>query len=219
MNKDNISKSVIRRLPRYYRFLTELEENNTERVSSGRLAEIMRTTASQVRQDLNCFGGFGHQGYGYSVSNLRAEIANILGLNKSFKAVLIGAGHIGTAIAAHMKFENLGFNLVGIFDNNKDILDSSINELEIRDVESLGSFCAENNIDAAFLCIPRAAAPDIVGKLYNSGVKSFWNFTHYYIQGDYPDATVENVHLSDILMTLCYSMNEAVEKDEQSKNE
>jgi len=215
MNKDNISKSVIRRLPRYYRFLSELEENNTERVSSGRLAEIMRTTASQVRQDLNCFGGFGHQGYGYSVSTLKSEIAKILGLEKEFKAVLIGAGHIGTAIAAHMEFKKLGFNLVGIFDNNEDILGTKINELEIKDVETLEGFCSENSVDAAFLCMPRTAAPDIVKRLYNSGVKNYWNFTHYYIQGDFPDAIVENVHLSDILMTLCYSMNEAVENNEQ----
>lgn len=215
MNKENISKSVIRRLPRYYRFLTELEESDTERISSGKLAEIMRTTASQVRQDLNCFGGFGHQGYGYSVSKLRAEIAKILGLDNSFNAVLIGAGHIGTAIAAHMRFEKLGFNLVGIFDNNQEILGSKINELEISDVDKLEEFCAENKVDAAFLCVPRTAAHDAVERLYKSGVKNFWNFTHYYIQGDFPDATVENVHLSDILMTLCYSMNEAVENNEQ----
>lgn len=211
MNKENISKSVIRRLPRYYRFLSELEENNTERISSGKLAEIMRTTASQVRQDLNCFGGFGHQGYGYSVSKLKDEIAKILGLDNKFKAVLIGSGHIGTAIAAHMKFEKLGFELVGIFDNNQEILGEKINDLEIKDEKNLESFCKENNVEAAFLCVPKSAAEDIVGRLYNCGVKNFWNFTHYYIQGDYPDATVENVHLSDILMTLCYSMNEAEE--------
>lgn len=211
MNKENISKSVIRRLPRYYRFLSELEENNTERISSGKLAEIMRTTASQVRQDLNCFGGFGHQGYGYSVSKLKDEIAKILGLDNKFKAVLIGSGHIGTAIAAHMQFEKLGFELVGIFDNNQEILGEKINDLEIKDEKNLESFCKGNNVEAAFLCVPKSAAEDIVGRLYNCGVKNFWNFTHYYIQGDYPDATVENVHLSDILMTLCYSMNEAEE--------
>lgn len=209
MNKE-ISKSVIRRLPRYYRFLTELEESHTERVSSGKLAQIMRTTASQVRQDLNCFGGFGHQGYGYSVTKLKAEIANILGLNNEFRAVLIGAGHIGTAIAAHMEFDKLGFNLVGIFDNNKDILGTDINGLRIQDVSALGEFCEQNNVQAAFLCVPKPAAHDIVDELYNLGVRNFWNFTHYYIQGDYPDATVENVHLSDVLMTLCYSMNEAI---------
>ncbi len=212
MNKEKISKSVIRRLPRYYRFLSELETNNIDRISSGKLAEIMRTTASQVRQDLNCFGGFGHQGYGYSVPKLKSEIENILGLNNRFKAVLIGAGHIGTAIAAHMKFEALGFNLVGIFDNNRDILGSKIGFLPIRDVETVGDFCRSENIQAAFLCIPRASAKGVVEKLYNAGVKSFWNFTHYHIQGDFPDAIVENVHLGDMMMTLCYSMNEKEEK-------
>ena len=209
MNKESISKSVIRRLPRYYRFLTELEENQIERVSSGMLAEIMRTTASQVRQDLNCFGGFGHQGYGYSVSKLKSEIAKILGLNNNFKAVLIGAGHIGTAIAAQMEFNRLGFNLTGIFDSNEAVIGTEINGVKISDIKNLEAFCRQNEVVAAFLCIPKSAAPEIVKRLIGCGVNNFWNFTHYYIQGDYPEATVENVHMSDILMTLCYSMNEA----------
>ena len=210
MNKEKISKSVIRRLPRYYRFLSELEEQNVERVSSGKLAQIMRTTASQVRQDLNCFGGFGHQGYGYSVSTLKSEIIKILGLNNRYKAVLIGAGHIGTAIAAHIKFNKLGFELTGIFDNNEEILGSKINELEISDIKNLEQFCNKNKVDVAFLCIPKNAAPEAVKRLYQLGIKSYWNFTHYDIQGDYPDVVVENVHLSDMMMTLCYSMNEGL---------
>lgn len=214
MNNNKISKSVIRRLPRYYRFLCELEEQNVDRVSSGKLAEIMRTTASQVRQDLNCFGGFGHQGYGYPVTNLKNEIIKILGLNNRFKAVLIGAGHIGTAIAAHMQFNKVGFELIGIFDNNKDIFGSAINNLEITDQNKLEEFCRENNVEAAFLCVPKNAAYQTVKRLYDCGVKNFWNFTHYDIQGDYPDVIVENVHLSDMMMTLCYSMNE--DKNEQT---
>lgn len=205
---NKISKSVIRRLPRYYRFLCELEEKDVDRVSSGKLAQIMRTTASQVRQDLNCFGGFGHQGYGYPVTTLKNEIINILGLNNHYKAILIGAGHIGTAIASHMKFDKLGFDMVGIFDNNTAILGSKINSLEIRDVNSLKEFFKDTRVDVAFLCIPKEAAKDTVKKLYDLGIKNFWNFTHYDIQGDYPDVKVENVHLSDMLMTLCYSMNE-----------
>ena len=208
MNRENISKSVIRRLPRYYRFLTELEEKNIDRISSGKLSEIMRSTASQVRQDLNCFGGFGHQGYGYSVPKLREEIANILGLNRHYKAVLVGAGHIGTGIAAHMNFDKLGYELVGIFDNNEEILGAHINKVEIMDVHNVSKFCRDNNVSAAFLCVPRSAAKKTVDTLYNAGVKCFWNFTHYFIGGDYPDAVVENVHLSDMLMTLCYRMNE-----------
>lgn len=209
---NKISKSVIRRLPRYYRFLCELEEKDVDRVSSGKLAQIMRTTASQVRQDLNCFGGFGHQGYGYPVTTLKNEIINILGLNNHYKAILIGAGHIGTAIASHMKFDKLGFDMVGIFDNNTAILGSKINSLEIRDVNSLKEFFKDTRVDVAFLCIPKEAAKDTVKKLYDLGIKNFWNFTHYDIQGDYPDVKVENVHLSDMLMTLCYSMNEDANK-------
>lgn len=213
MNKENISRSVIRRLPRYYRFLTELEEQKVERVSSGRLAEIMRSTASQVRQDLNCFGGFGHQGYGYSVSLLRDEIAKILGLDRHRKAVLIGAGHFGTAIAAHMKFDKLGFSLKGIFDNNEEIIGTKINDYTIRDISELEKAYETDSFETAFLCIPRAAAPEIVKQLYGLGVRSFWNFTHYDIHAEYPDTIVENVHLSDILMTLSYSMNEIEERN------
>lgn len=208
MSNNKISKSVIRRLPRYYRFLCELEEKNIDRVSSGKLAEIMRTTASQVRQDLNCFGGFGHQGYGYPVTTLKNEIIKILGLNNNYKAVLIGAGHIGTAIAAGMNFGKMGVEIIGIFDNNKNIFGNKINNIEIRDINTLESFCKENHTDVAFLCIPKKAAPDTVKRLYSLGIKCFWNFTHYDIVGEYPDAIVENVHLSDIMMTLCYSMNE-----------
>jgi redox-sensing transcriptional repressor len=214
MNKQYISKSVIRRLPRYYRFLNELEEQNVERVSSNKLAEIMRVTASQVRQDLNCFGGFGHQGYGYPVSTLKEEIKNILGLNNNYKAVLLGAGNLGNAIATHMKFEKLGFKLVGVFDSNERLSGTYVGDIIVQSDHSLENFCKENKVDAAFLCIPRSAAPDAVRRLYNSGVKSFWNFTHYHIQGDYPDAIVENVHLSDIMMTLCFSMNEQEGKNE-----
>ena len=209
---NKISKSVIRRLPRYYRFLCELEEKDIDRVSSGKLAQIMRTTASQVRQDLNCFGGFGHQGYGYPVTSLKNEIIKILGLNNSYSAILIGAGHIGTGIASHMKFDKLGFKIVGIFDNNSSIIGSSINGTIITDIDNLEQFCKTNKVDVAFLCIPRNVAPQTVKRLFELGIKNFWNFTHYDILGDYPDVKVENVHLSDMLMTLCYSMNEV--KDE-----
>ncbi|MBQ5398112.1 MAG: redox-sensing transcriptional repressor Rex [Ruminococcus sp.] len=208
MSNVRISKSVIKRLPRYYRFLSELEEQGVERVSSGKLAQIMRTTASQVRQDLNHFGGFGHQGYGYSVPTLREEIINILGLGNPHKAVLIGAGHIGTAIASRLSLDRMGFSLEGIFDVNGDIIGDKINGAEIYPLQRLKDFCRENKIEAAFLCMPKNAAPEVVAELYGSGVKSFWNFTHYDILADFPDAVVENVHLSDMLMTLCYRMNE-----------
>lgn len=208
MNKPNISKSVIRRLPRYYRFLNQLESQDVERISSTKLAEIMRLTASQVRQDLNCFGGFGHQGYGYSVPKLKEEIQNILGLTNQYKAVLIGAGNLGKAIASHMKFNKLGFNLVGIFDSNDKIIGDKIGDIVIQKDDNIEVFCKENNVAVAFLCLPNNAAPEAVSKLYNAGVKNFWNFTHYYIQKDFPDAIVESVHLGDLMMTLCYRINE-----------
>lgn len=211
MNKPNISKSVIRRLPRYYRFLNQLESQGVDRISSTKLAEIMRLTASQVRQDLNCFGGFGHQGYGYSVPKLKEEIQNILGLTNQYKAVLIGAGNLGNAIASHLKFNKLGFDLVGIFDNNDSIVGNQIGDITIRKDNELEKFCKENQVKVAFLCIPSSAAPDAVSRLYNSGVKNFWNFTHYYIQKDFPDAVVESVHLGDLMMTLCYRINETEE--------
>lgn len=208
MSRQAISKSVIKRLPRYYRFLSDLEEQNVERISSNKLADIMGATASQVRQDLNCFGGFGHQGYGYPVAYLKNEIKKILGLNNGYKAVLIGAGNLGSAIASHMDFDKLGFKLIGVFDNNDRIIGNYIGNIMIQHDNNLEEFCKANKVDAAFLCIPKASAPYAVERLYNLGIKSFWNFTHYHIRGDYPDAIVENVHLGDVMMTLCFCMNE-----------
>lgn len=208
MSKRNISKSVIRRLPRYYRFLDRLENENIERISSNKLAEIMRLTASQVRQDLNCFGGFGHQGYGYPVTTLKKEIQKILGLDKQYKAILLGAGNLGSAIATHLKFENLGFDLVGVFDSNNNIVGKKLGNIVIKSDSEMEQFCKDNEVKTAFLCIPSNAAPVAVKRLYNSGVKSFWNFTHYHIQKDYPDSIVESVHLGDLMMTLCYHINE-----------
>lgn len=214
MNKPNISKSVIRRLPRYYRFLNQLETQNVDRISSTKLAEIMRLTASQVRQDLNCFGGFGHQGYGYSVPKLKEEIQKILGLTNRYKAVLLGAGNLGNAIASHLRFDKLGFELVGVFDSNKRIVGTYIGDNIILQDSDMEAFCKENDVKVAFLCIPSSSAPEAVKRLYNSGVKCFWNFTHYYIQKDFPDAVVESVHLGDMMMTLCYRINETEENYE-----
>ncbi len=202
---DSISMSVIRRLPRYYRFLSELDEQHVERISSNRLAQIMHVTASQVRQDLNCFGGFGQQGYGYSVGQLRLEIQNILGLNSRRPAVLIGAGNFGTAIAHHIDFEKLGFSLAGCFETDEGKIGSRLMDgIIIRNEAELESFCREQKIEAAFLCIPKQTAESVIGRLYRLGVRCYWNFSHYDIAAKYPDAIVENVHLNDTLMTLSY---------------
>lgn len=204
---DSISMSVIRRLPRYYRFLSELNDQNIDKISSTKLAQIMNVTASQVRQDLNCFGGFGQQGYGYSVSQLKEEIKNILGLNNDYRAILIGAGNLGKAVAMHMNFEKLGFELIACFDNNEQKVGTKINGLTVKNETELDDFCNKNHIDTAFLCIPRVCVENVLDKLYSHGIKNYWNFSHYDINARYNDTLVENVHLSDSLMTLCYRMN------------
>ena len=204
---DSISMSVIRRLPRYYRFLSELNDQNIDKISSTKLAQIMNVTASQVRQDLNCFGGFGQQGYGYSVSQLKEEIKNILGLNNDYKAILIGAGNLGKAVAMHMNFEKLGFELIACFDNNEQKVGSKLNGITVKNESELDDFCNKNHIDTAFLCIPRVCGENVLDKLYSHGIKNYWNFSHYDINARYNDTMVENVHLSDSLMTLCYRMN------------
>lgn len=204
---DSISMSVIRRLPRYYRFLSELNDQNIDKISSTKLAQIMNVTASQVRQDLNCFGGFGQQGYGYSVSQLKEEIKNILGLNNDYKAILIGAGNLGKAVAMHMNFEKLGFELIACFDNNEQKVGSKLNGITVKNESELDDFCNKNHIDTAFLCIPRVCVENVLNKLYSHGIKNYWNFSHYDINARYNDTMVENVHLSDSLMTLCYRMN------------
>lgn len=158
---DNISMSVIRRLPRYYRFLSELNEQNIDKISSTKLAEIMNVTASQVRQDLNCFGGFGQQGYGYSVSQLKEEIQNILGLNNDYKAILIGAGNLGKAVAKHMNFEKLGFELIACFDCNEEKVGKKLNNLTIMHDSLLDDFCQNNKINTAF-----CAYREYVWKMY-----------------------------------------------------
>ena len=161
MHKDKISVPVIKRLPRYYRFLGELLDNGCTRISSRELSDKMGLTASQIRQDLNCFGGFGQQGYGYSVRGLYNEIGQILGLNHSYNTILIGAGNLGKAVAVHMSFEKRGFRLVGIFDNDNQKIGHTIRDITISDIGLLESFCQENKVDAAILCLPKAAAPEI----------------------------------------------------------
>ncbi|MBR0140867.1 MAG: redox-sensing transcriptional repressor Rex [Ruminococcus sp.] len=207
MSKDIISKSVIKRLPRYYRFLGELEEGGYVRISSRELAEKMGLTASQIRQDFNCFGEFGQQGYGYNVKELRIQIGNILGIENKNPMILVGAGNLGMAIASHLDFTNRGFELVGIFDSNSEVIGKSAGELIVRDVAEIDKFCIEKKPVAAILCIPKNAAEKISDKLISHGVKAFWNFTHYDIRLNHPDVIVENVHLGDSLTVLSYCLN------------
>ena len=205
MQKNNISNSVIRRLPRYYRFLGELLRQGITKISSRELSEKMRLTASQIRQDLNCFGGFGQQGYGYNVAELRMEIAHILGLDITEKVILIGAGNLGRALSMHIDFGKYGYELAGIFDSNPDKVGAEIAGIRVSGTESLEAFCREHSPKMAVLCIPRPAAKHNVEMLMSFGINAFWNFSHYDILFDFPDAVVENVHLADSLMTLSYA--------------
>lgn len=202
-----ISSSVVARLPRYYRFLCELNSKGTKRISSKELAEIMGLTASQVRQDFNCFGGFGQQGYGYNIEQLIAEFADILGLNILKTAILIGAGNLGRAVANQLSFEDKGFKLVGIFDSDPLYKGIKIRDIPISSDDFIEEFCSVHVPDMAVLCLPADKAPDMVDKLVGLGVKSFWNFSHYDIHRKYPNLNVANVHLSDSLMTLSYIIN------------
>ena len=204
---DSISMSVIRRLPRYYRFLSELNDQNVDKISSTKLAQIMNVTASQVRQDLNCFGGFGQQGYGYSVKQLQKEIENILGLNNNYKAILIGAGNFGSAVAKHLDFKRLGFEFTACFDKDEAKVGTQLGKLKVQNETELELFCSKHKIDAAFLCIPKLSVENTLNRLYKIGIKNYWNFSHFDISAKYKDTIVENVHLSDNLMTLCYRMN------------
>ena len=209
----NISNSVIRRLPRYYRFLGELEDQQISKISSRELSERMHLTASQIRQDLNCFGGFGQQGYGYNVSELRKEIGRILGVDKHRKTILIGAGNLGTALAVHINFEKSGCSLIGIFDSNKKIIGNPLGKLTITDIDDLEKFCRENKPEVAVLCIPKSVTKEIVDRLTELGVRSFWNFSHYDINVEHKNIIVENVHLGDSLLTLSYGVNNNLDND------
>ena len=204
--KQNVSMSVIRRLPRYYRFLNELGKKGVTRVSSKELSEKMGFTASQIRQDFNCFGGFGQQGYGYNVSQLCGEIEKILGIQKRHPCILVGAGNLGKAIARHMPFEQLGFTLIGVFDTAPNVIGGKISGHEILDYAGIQAFYQENSPLMAILCIPQVYVEAVSDELYRLGIRSFWNFSHYDLSVAHPEVTVENVHLGDSLMSLGYRL-------------
>ena len=217
MSKNSISNSVIRRLPRYHRFLGDLEANGYVRISSRELAEKMGLTASQIRQDFNCFGEFGQQGYGYNVKELRGEIGKILGLDVSTPMILLGAGNLGRALAAHIDFRNRGFELIGIFDANPVVVGDTIGELSVRSVDELEAFCTQHRPEAAILCIPKGEAEKEADRLISDGVRAFWNFTHYDLRISHKDVAVENVHLGDSLTTLSYALSGISGKDKEDK--
>ena len=207
MEAKQISKAVIKRLPRYYRYLGELLEDNVERISSNDLSKKMRVTASQIRQDLNNFGGFGQQGYGYNVKYLYTEIGKILGLDIVHPMIIVGAGNLGQALANYVEYEKRGFKLVGIFDVNPVLEGIAVRGIEIQMISDLPFFMKENNIEIAILTLPKNKARDMAEILIENGIKAIWNFAH--IDLDTPDdVIVENVHLSESLMTLSYNLSQ-----------
>ena len=206
MEAKEISKAVIKRLPRYYRYLGELMEETVERISSNDLSKKMHVTASQIRQDLNNFGGFGQQGYGYNVPYLYAEIGKILGLDRTHHIIIIGAGNLGQALANYVKFEKRGFKVVGIFDINPVLKGISIRGNEIRMMDELPEFLRENDVQIATLTLPKAYAEETANLLVENGIKAIWNFAHLDLAVP-EDVIVENVHLSESLMRLSYNLN------------
>ena len=206
MEGRHISQAVIRRLPRYYRYLGDLLENGVERISSNDLSKKMKVTASQIRQDLNNFGGFGQQGYGYNVKYLYTEIGKILGLEEDHNIIIIGAGNLGQALANYAAFEKRGFILKGIFDVNPKLQGLTIRGVPIRMMDELTSFVQENDVEIVALTLPKDEAIEVANILVENGVRAIWNFAHTDL--NLPDnVIVENVHLSDSLMQLSYNIS------------
>lgn len=210
--KPNISNAVIRRLPRYYRYLRELITKGKMRISSGELATMMDVTASQIRQDLNCFGGFGQHGYGYNVNYLFAKISEILGVGAGFRAVIIGAGDLGRALVHLSMFEKRGVDIVGMFDSGEGLVGQSVAGVRVYDLDDLERFCDENIVDIAVLTLPKDQIKPVSDRLVACKVKGLWNFMGVELEYEDSDVVIENVHLGDSLMTLNYEICRRLEK-------
>lgn len=200
-----ISKAVIRRMPRYYRYLGELLENGVERISSNELSKMMKVTASQIRQDLNNFGGFGQQGYGYNVRFLYDEIGRILGLTEIHNVALFGVGNLGQAIANYVRFEKLPFKMIGLFDVDKEKKGQIVSGIPVMMLDEFEEFNQTHHVDIAVLTLPKDAAMPVAKQLVNLGIRAFWNFAHVDLMVP-KGVVVENVHLSESLMQLSYNM-------------
>ena len=206
MEEKEISQAVVGRLPRYLRYLGELRDEGIERVSSQELSDIMQVTASQIRQDLNTFGGFGQQGYGYNVGHLYDEIGKILGLNREHRLIIVGAGHLGQALVNYSNFERRGFLFCGLFDSDPKVCGKKIRSIAVRPMEEMAGFIRDHNIDIAVLTIPKNAAVETAEQLAACGIKGIWNFAHVDLRLP-GHIQVENVHLSDSLMKLSYNLS------------
>ena len=204
LKKENISDAVIRRLPRYYRQLTELCARGVVRISSHSLGQEMYITASQIRQDFSCFGEFGQQGYGYNVEELRSEIGHILGVDNDHHLVMIGVGNLGHALLQNFPFSQTGFTVDAAFDVSPAVIGSNVNGVPIYSMDDLDIYIREHNVDVVALTIPQSVAQDTADRLMELGIKGFWNFTNIELATTQPDVKFENIHFADSLLTLSY---------------
>lgn len=204
MRKQKVSDAVIHRLPRYYRYLDDLYNKGIVRISSNSLGSKMDITASQIRQDLSCFGEFGQQGYGYNVADLRSEIGHILGIDKGHRLIIIGVGHLGHALLQNFDFEKVGFHVDTAFDISPDLVGTRIHDVTIRSMDELEPYVAENQPNVAVLTVPQHVAQPMASRLIDLGIKGFWNFTNVELSTDVPDVFFEDVHFVDTLLTLSY---------------
>lgn len=210
MKKQKVSSAVIRRLPRYYRRLTELSRAGVVRISSNALGESMNLTASQIRQDLSCFGEFGQQGYGYNVESLRNEIAQILGMDKGHTAVILGVGNLGRALMENFHFDRNGFRLTAAFDVSPNVIGRQISDVQVYPLSDLDQYLKDNPTSVGVLTVPKAAAMPMAERLIAGGVQGIWNFTNTELGISAPGIIVENVHFADSLLTLSYLISEAL---------
>ena len=207
MKKQNISDAVIRRLPRYYRHLDDLCSKGVIRISSQSLGAKMGITASQIRQDFSCFGEFGQQGYGYNVTDLRAEIGHILGVDQNHSAIVIGVGNLGHALIQNFPFSHTGFTVEAAFDISPQLIGTTLNDIPVLSMDELEAYAASHKVDVAVLTVPRGIVQEIVDYLVKLGVRGFWNFTNIELETTDPSIHIENIHFSDSLLTLSYRIS------------
>ena len=212
--RPSVPAAVIKRLPRYHRYLGELLAEGKLRISSAELSRLMEVTASQIRQDLNCFGGFGQQGYGYNIKYLHGKISELLGVTEGYRAVIVGAGNLGRALAATHMFERRGVTRVALFDVNEEIIGKEIYGLPVLSTDRLYDFCRDDHIDIGVLTVPKNAAEEVARTMVDAGVSGIWNFANMELKLDNEKVIVENIHLGDSLMTLCYELKSRKENEE-----
>ena len=215
--KPTVSTAVIKRLPRYHRYLGELLREGTLRISSAELSRLMNVTASQIRQDLNCFGGFGQQGYGYNVKYLYGKISDLLGVNEGYSAVIVGAGNLGKALAATHMFERRGIERVAMFDIDESLVGTEICGIPVYHINELREYCQRENVTIGVLTVPKEAAYEVSVIMAEAGVRGLWNFANMDLKISHPEVIVENIHLGDSLMKLCYELKTVGEKEKQDK--